>query len=1263
MHSIFDRSAAAALGPILALALIGAACSSGSGGGGGGTGFAPVATMVAPVVTPEDTATGPISLTGTDVEDPEAALMVAVTAGPANGTLDVMAGGAPLLVVYTPAPHFNGVDSFTFSVMDTDGNVSVARTVDLTVTAVNDAPTIAAIGTQVAEVGVAFSFTPTANDPDAGAVLAFTLVETGLALPAWATFDPATGGISGTPGAGDIASTAGLRIDVDDGIAPTVSSNLFTLTVTASGPAQLAFDTPPAATEAAGAMWTPFTVRIEDNTGTLVPTSGADVTLVLTSGADTLNGTLTQRSFNGIATFDDISYNTAETVVFDVTSVGLTGIVGTNVDITAAAPGKLDFGISPAAFEQQNTVFGAFSLQVQDAFGNVVTSDNTTSVRIRLSTGTGTLGGVLSKTVTAGEAFFADVTYSQAETITLTGISGTLTPVVSSPIVVQPGIPADLEIERVSVATGGAQGNGPSTNPDSSANGRFITYESTATSLVPGDSNGVQDIFVHDRVSDTTMRVSTASGGGQATGASFLPSISANGNFIAFSSDAANLAGGDSNGVRDIFVHDRAANATVRVSIASDGSQANGASFAASISGDGRFIAFASNATNLVAGDANGARDVFLHDRLTETTTRVSVDSGGSEANGASRRPSLSFSGETVAFESDATNLVLVDTNGVRDVFMHSMTSGLTVRCSVDSAGVEGDGASQASSINVDGTLVAFSSDATNLVATDTNGVRDVFLHDTGLGSTRRVSVDTAGAEATAASQAPSISDGGRFVSFHSPDAGLVMGDTNGVDDIFVRDVMTSETYRVSVDRLGTQGNGASTQSAMSCDGRYVAFQSDASNLVFGDTNGVTDVFVAPNKKPGGGGPGLPTTIVRSSVDSLGDEGNSASFAPSISEDGRFIAFESLATDLVAGDSNLQIDIFVHDAVTGATERVSLSSGGAQGIGESRLASISGDGRFIAYESLSDNFVPGDTNGVRDIFVYDRVRNGNSRASLFSNGIELSAHSFNPSISGDGRFVAFETLQDGIAIGDGNGVRDIYVHDRWTGLTELVSKADSGSAGNNDSFSPSISPDGTYVAFFSRATNLVADDTSANRDIFVHDRAAGTTVRVSVDSMGLEANGSSFFPSISADGKVVAFESNATNLVASDTNGATDIFLHTMSTGETSRISVDTGGMEALGMSMAPEISDDGSKVVFHSSASNLIAADTNFVTDVFLHDVAAGTTTRLSIDSLSMEANGGSRAAAISGDGAFTTFESDASNLVTDDTNGMTDVFTTPNP
>src|SRR6266446_1314542 len=238
--------------------------------------------------------------------------------------------------------------------------------------------------------------------------------------------------------------------------------------------------------------------------------------------------------------------------------------------------------------------------------------------------------------------------------------------------------------ERVSVTSGGTEGNGASLGSALSADGRFVAFDSAATDLVAGDTNGVSDVFVHDRQTGATERVSVASGGAQGNASSgligfaFPPALSADGRFVAFVSYATNLVPGDTNGATDVFVHDRQTGMTERVSVASDGTQANNASSYPALSADGRFVAFQSDATNLVAGDTNGATDVFVHDRQTGTTERVSVASGGTQGNGFSAGPALSADGRFVAFHDTATNLVAGDTNGASDVFVHELTVSTT---------------------------------------------------------------------------------------------------------------------------------------------------------------------------------------------------------------------------------------------------------------------------------------------------------------------------------------------------------------------------------------------------------------------------------------------------------------------------------------------------------------------------------------------------------------------------------------------------------
>src|ERR1043166_2220040 len=245
-----------------------------------------------------------------------------------------------------------------------------------------------------------------------------------------------------------------------------------------------------------------------------------------------------------------------------------------------------------------------------------------------------------------------------------------------------------------------------------------------------------------------TERVSVATGGAQANGNSVAPAISKDGRYVAFYSTATNLVGADTNRARDVFVHDRQTGATTRVSVANDGSQANGESFAPAISGDGRYVAFSSSASNLVAGDQNGADDIFVRDRVANTTTRVSIGLGGAEPNAGSFAPAISADGNVVAYESDAANLVSGDTNGVRDVFVFDRTNGSTARVRVGTAGDEGDAPSGQAALDADGGIVAYSSFADNLITLDENFTADVFVFERATHTTTRVSVYTGDFEA-----------------------------------------------------------------------------------------------------------------------------------------------------------------------------------------------------------------------------------------------------------------------------------------------------------------------------------------------------------------------------------------------------------------------------------------------------------------------------------------------------------------------------------
>jgi Tol biopolymer transport system component len=307
-------------------------------------------------------------------------------------------------------------------------------------------------------------------------------------------------------------------------------------------------------------------------------------------------------------------------------------------------------------------------------------------------------------------------------------------------------------------------------------------------------------VFVRDRVAQLTRRVSDGRGGQQANGDRWGPAISADGRFVAFRSGASNLVAGDTRFTDDVFVRDRVAQLTRRISVGPGGQQANGDSWGPAISAHGRFVAFVSNASNLVAGDTNDTRDVFVRDRVAQLTRRISVGPGGQQANGESLDPAISADGRFVAFDSFATNLVAGDTNNAYDVFVRDRVAQLTRRISVGPGGQQANDHSFTPAISAHGRFVGFVSLASNLVAGDTNQWDDVFVRDRVAQLTRRVSVGPGGQQANSYSFGkPAISAHGRFVAFFSNATNLVPGDTNNAFDVFVRDRVAQVTRRVSV--------------------------------------------------------------------------------------------------------------------------------------------------------------------------------------------------------------------------------------------------------------------------------------------------------------------------------------------------------------------------------------------------------------------------------------------------------------------------------
>ncbi len=409
------------------------------------------------------------------------------------------------------------------------------------------------------------------------------------------------------------------------------------------------------------------------------------------------------------------------------------------------------------------------------------------------------------------------------------------------------GTAAAQIIERVSVSTSGVEANGDSfahLYDAASADGRFVVFESDATNLVPADGNGLRDVFVRDRLLGTTTRVSEALGGGDAFGESRYPSISEDGRWIAFSSDAPNLVIDDTNGFQDVFVWDRTSGLMARASMGWYGDECNGDSRTPSISRDSRYLAFRSGATNIVPGVVV---KIYVRDLITGVNEAASLTWENQPEDGGSWYPHISADGRHVAFPSNSTNLVPFDENGVNDIFMRDLDHGVTTMISVNIDGEDANGHSGGFGISANGRFAGIFSNADNLLppGEDTNGVGDAFVRDLLLGVTERVSVDSSGNQGNADSGSATLDGSGRYSAFQSDASNLAPGDGNGATDIFGRDRADGLTTLLTITAAGVQADGDCTNPTLSADGRFVVFRSVATNLVPDDTNGFQDVFVA----------------------------------------------------------------------------------------------------------------------------------------------------------------------------------------------------------------------------------------------------------------------------------------------------------------------------------------------------------------------------------------------------------------------------------
>ncbi|GAA2636997.1 TolB family protein [Paractinoplanes durhamensis] len=400
-----------------------------------------------------------------------------------------------------------------------------------------------------------------------------------------------------------------------------------------------------------------------------------------------------------------------------------------------------------------------------------------------------------------------------------------------------------LRTERVSVSTAGAQGDAPAISGDLSADGRYVVFDSFSSTLVPGDTNDNEDVFLRDCRTNVTTRLSVSATGEQADGSSGSAQISADGRYVTFISYAANLVPGPQRADigYDVYLLDRRTGTLTRITESPDGRPGDGDSYNPSISADGRYVTFQTYAANLIPGVAGG--NVLLYDRTTAQLSPVSVAADGTATEAGGAAPSISDNGRYVAFVSWSATLTPGDTNGVGDVYVRDVVAGTTVRASVADNGQEIAGDSRGGEVSNNGRVTFWSDDST-LVPGDDNGAADVFVRDLAAGTTSLVSTATDGAPADNYSGGPSITANGRYVVFHSAATNLAPGDTNGVEDVFRKDLQTGTTTLVSRRTTGTQANNSSINPKITPNGKFIAYGSDATNLTANDTNGLTDLYI-----------------------------------------------------------------------------------------------------------------------------------------------------------------------------------------------------------------------------------------------------------------------------------------------------------------------------------------------------------------------------------------------------------------------------------
>lgn len=824
-------------------------------------------------------------------------------------------------------------------------------------------------------------------------------------------------------------------------------------------------------------------------------------------------------------------------------------------------------------------------------------------------------------------------------------------------------------------------GNGPSTSPQITPDGRFVLFNSSASDLVTNASGMfVCNLFLRDRVSNTTTLVSANQNGASANGDSTSGQVSTNGGLAVFQSSASDLIVGDTNGVSDIFVRNLQTGSTILVSVATDGGLANGPSTSPMITPDGRYVVFVSAATNLVANDTNGLADIFVRDLVNNTTTWVTTNAVKATRNFtitspvmAPESPVISADGRYVAFYStnDFGNGVPFTGSpyySVGEVYVRDLVANTTIWASSNAvamayANISGNKFPLSSHpvISADGRFITFKTSLADRTAPTAIFRLDLSSGELTMLTTNSLPTGNGIRQALVDDlYGPEMTSDGQSIAFGNRENG-----TNN-SSLWVWNYSTGTNTVISADLNGNiQTNASALAPALNGDGRFVAFVSNATNLV---NNPVVSGYHVYLRDLQAG------TNQLVDVDTNGAGSTDLqSVAPVLSSDAQYIAFATTDGGFVAGDNNQTFDVFLRNTSAASTELVSQrsqvllpSTGNAlSSIGS---FSISADGRRTVYASYASDLVTNDFNNDRDVFMADLQSGATTLISVGLDGnAALGGSSTAPVISADGHFVAFASAATNLVVNDTNGAADIFLRNLDTGVTTLINVNSNGvTSGTGDASAPSISADGRYVAFLAKATPSTTIPTT-----FWKDTIGGRMA--TINSGSASAPG----PSISADGQRVLWFSTSTLLNV--WNAPTLATIYTFNSGSVSSAILSPTGtrvayqypsskqfvvyniaggtnlfscVDATPMKSSPAWSRDGRYVVFVTGAP-LTAYDNNGTNDVYLCDLQTGMVNLISANSgWTASANDISDSPSISGDARFTVFRSFATDLLPGITN-----------